>query len=187
MLVFFHTYNIFSSNCVLAKALLTPGDAEPCFNHNLKHVVDDVLVSSSNPALCPVAALDFLAMGLIIAFIRGSSIIRSQFTSACNDVEVDDLELIAANLTRWEGRFLALQRVLLLRKALQHMLSEGWLAQSILSGGSAFPGDFLTDSYFERLEAYRPVLHILHTVKRNRNQSQLSLECFIGSAYCKIL
>lgn len=31
------------SNVVLAKGLLTPGDAEPCFNHDLKHVVEDVL------------------------------------------------------------------------------------------------------------------------------------------------
>ena len=154
------------SNVVLAKELLTPKDAEPCFNHNVKHSHDDVCVGSpSNPALCRVAALDFLSMALVIAAIRGTSVLRAAFTSALKTAELPDLELIAANLTRWEGRVNALKRILALRQAFVHITDH--LRPYIEKSPLSFPEDFLLDAYWKRLEvAYKPVLDVLHAISK---------------------
>ncbi len=49
------------SNVAAAKTLLTPGDHEPCFNRNLKYVIDDVVGArhsrSSRTLLLPRASL----------------------------------------------------------------------------------------------------------------------------------
>src|SRR6185437_2957325 len=56
------------SNCVAAKALLTPMDGEPCFNHTMKLAIEDVCLGTSTKAASHrVAAQDFSAMHLLIA------------------------------------------------------------------------------------------------------------------------
>lgn len=98
------------SNCVAAKSLLTPLDGEPCFNHNLKHAIDDVCIGSLSAAPTHRAsALDFTSMHLIIAFIRSSPNLRSAFVAVQKKLSMPELELIMENLTRWEGRFKALK------------------------------------------------------------------------------
>jgi hypothetical protein len=66
------------SNVAAAKALLTPGDDEPCFNHNLKHVIDDVLGGSPGQQLTHLAgASDFAALAMLVAHVRGSPLLRA--------------------------------------------------------------------------------------------------------------
>jgi hypothetical protein len=45
--IFMASFSDSGSNCVLAKGKLTPGDEEPCFHHNLKHMLDDVIGAES--------------------------------------------------------------------------------------------------------------------------------------------
>lgn len=116
------------SNCVVAKGLLTPNDAEPCFNHNLKNVVDDVLGAENVEPLDSAAAADFQAVALIIAFIRGSMVVRQSFASAIDEVGESQLEMISWNITRWEGRVLALRRFLLMKDVLTTMHNRGVFA-----------------------------------------------------------
>jgi hypothetical protein len=107
------------ANCVVAKGYLTPDDAEPCFNHNLKHVIDDVFGSETGGGSFHLGINDLKAMSLLIAHIRGASVVRTAFAACARDLEEPDLEFIQANLTRWEGRVSALQRFLLLKNQLQ--------------------------------------------------------------------
>jgi hypothetical protein len=153
------------SNVAAAKALLTPNDDEPCFNHNLKHVIDDVLGGSpQQEATHPAAAKDFAALALLVAHVRGSPVLRSELNTTCREEGVPVLELIAANLTRWEGRYRSLERILKLRGAVVAMRAKSTLA-SLLQVGFAFPDDFMDDEFWIRLETvYLPILKRLHTV-----------------------
>ena len=106
------------SNCVLAKGILTPDDAEPCFNHMMKNVIDSVMGSESSEGTFVSGCQDLKTVSLIIAHIRSASNVRQAFVSAARDLEEDELEFVQANLTRWEGRVSALNRFLLLRNQL---------------------------------------------------------------------
>ena len=66
----------------LSPTLPAPQDGEPCFNHCLKHVIDDV--TDSDKATHKESALDFKAMGLAISVIRGSSILRKVLLKPSN-------------------------------------------------------------------------------------------------------
>jgi hypothetical protein len=100
------------SNCVLAKGILTPDDAEPCFNHMMKNVIDSVMGSESSEGTFVSGCQDLKTVSLIIAHIRSASNVRQAFVSAARDLEEDELEFVQANLTRWEGRVSALNRFL---------------------------------------------------------------------------
>jgi hypothetical protein len=113
------------SNCVLAKGLLTPTDAESCFNHDLKNVIDQVLGAENVAATDKCAAADFDSVAVVISHVRGSSVLRHAYESSTSNSQESHLELIAWNLTRWEGRVIALERFLLMRQVLMAMLDAG--------------------------------------------------------------
>ncbi len=75
------------------------------------------------------------------------------------------LELVAANLTRWEGRYRSLERILKLRHAVVTMKADDAL-DALLAVGFAFPVDFMDDEFRMRLETvYLPILKRLHVVR----------------------
>jgi hypothetical protein len=74
------------------------------------------------------------------------------------------LQLIAANLTRWEGRYRSLERILKLRGAVVAMKAKGAL-DDLLGTAFPFPADFLDNEFWARLETvYLPLLKRLHEV-----------------------
>jgi hypothetical protein len=177
--VFMASFSDSGSNCVLAKGILTPGDEEPCFHHNLKHMIDDVIgAEPGQKATNVAAALDFTAVGLLIAIVRGSSVLRKELEGASQKENLPDLELIAANLTRWEGRYLALQRFLELAAALKKMDGKGLFEQYRKKSPASFPEDFLEQPFLARLDMYRQILERLFLIsKAGQSQSEPTLSC----------
>lgn len=163
------------SNVVLAKGLLTPGDAEPCFNHDLKHVVEDVLVGSDSLSpCCPRAAKDFTALSLMIMFIRGSNPLTSLLSSKMRLFQpgTRKLKLVQINLTRWEGRYTSLKRVIELREGLTSLHEEGVLGVLLQKHHGSFPEDFLLPPFWRRLtQIYEPLLEVCHTASKVAQRS----------------
>jgi hypothetical protein len=67
-----------ASNCKLTKSLLTPGDEEPCFNHCMHLMINDVIDGRHKGAAGPYGCKDFAALAVAITFIRGSSTLRAE-------------------------------------------------------------------------------------------------------------
>jgi hypothetical protein len=157
------------ANIAAASERLTPGDAEPCFNHSLKNVIDDVLVGSdSKLPSCDLAALDFRALDLIISYIRASQVVSLQFDAEVQHLYVKSMQLVKSNLTRWEGRYKALCRVLKVQKALDSMHAKGTFCALLDSSPKAFPADFLTPTFWRRLEiSYEPLLRVCHIASKS--------------------
>jgi hypothetical protein len=176
-----------ASNCRLAKSILTPGDEEPCFNHCMHLMVNDVIDGSDTKApLDPVAAKDFAALAVAITFIRGSSNLRAELKAACKAHKCRELELVMENVTRWEGRHDAVYRVLQLRPALVYMRSKGSLQPMLEKGVAALSPDVFQAAYFERLAAYLPLLQQLVIVsKAAQSQAGPTLSC-VPHFLCKL-
>jgi hypothetical protein len=101
--VFMASFSDSGSNCKLAKGLLTPGDEEPCFHHMMKLMLDDVIGGADGGGTNAVAALDLLSVGLLVAIVRPNPQLRSEISRAAEKVGIESLELITANITRWEA------------------------------------------------------------------------------------
>ncbi len=87
----------------------------------------------------------------------------------------DTLELILENITRWEGLFLALQRLLKLKdklkgnKTLQQYFSD-------VKSKVIVAEDILLKSFFERLEGHYRLLKVFHDVSvLSQNEKQCSI------------
>jgi hypothetical protein len=158
------------ANCVLAKQLLTPGDDEPCFLHNLDHVVKGVL---SNGDL--VLGKDFSALVSAIGAIRGSAQLRDWLAERCVD-ETKELELILPSVTRWIDYYRALERAVSLSTALQRLWEDRLLEASVDRG--TVPDDFLLDDYWDRLRTYIALLKKFYLASRNaQSLSSPTLSC----------
>jgi hypothetical protein len=156
-----------ASNCKLTKSLLTPGDEEPCFNHCMHLMINDVIDGSDTKApLDPTAAKDFAALAVAITFIRGSSTLRAELKAECKAQKCSRLELVMENVTRWEGRHDAVYRVLQLRLALMRMRSKGSLQSMLEKSSAALSQDVFEAAYFDRLTAYLPLLQLLVTISK---------------------
>jgi hypothetical protein len=156
------------ANVQAAKEMLVPNDAESCFNHDLKLVIDDVLAGSDarSPA-APLAALDLNGLALCISFIRASSVLSQEFESTRVQSGCPAVQLLEANLTRWEGRYRMLKRAVQLERALtafhQRSLFDGCLIQH-----KHFPGDIFQRSFWRRLrEGYEPLLAAFHVASKS--------------------
>ncbi len=153
------------SNCVNVKELLTAGDDEPCFLHNLDHVVKDVL---SNAALS--IGRDFSALVSVIGAIRGSPQLRDAMAQRAGDDT--SLELILPSETRWLDYYRALERALVLRTALQAMREEG-----MLDCAGVTP-DFLLEDFWTRMTAFVTVLKKFYLTSRNaQSLTKPTLSC----------
>ena len=178
--VFMASFSDSGSNCRLAKGLLTPGDEEPCFNHTMKLMLDDVIggAEGGHVAANAVAALDLLSVGLLVAIVRPNTQLRSEVSSACGKVGIENLELIAANITRWEGRYSALKRFLELRAALCKVHAKGIFLPFMKQAEKSFPKDFLTEDFFRRLAGYQDLLKRFHAIsKAAQSQTEPTLSC----------
>ncbi len=131
--VFMASFSDSGSNCELAKGMLTPGDEEPCFHHKMKLMLDDVIggAEGGSRPVNATAATDLLAVGLLVAIVRANTSLRKEMSVAAEKAGTDNLELIAANITRWEGRYRALKRFLQLQSALIKVHSRGSFAPFI--------------------------------------------------------
>jgi hypothetical protein len=89
--VFMASFSDSGSNCRLAKGLLTPGDEEPCFNHTMKLMLDDVIggAEGGGHATNAVAALDLLSVGLLVAIVRPNAQLRSEISHAAEKVGIE--------------------------------------------------------------------------------------------------
>lgn len=146
------------ANVRKAKTLLVPGDGEPCFNHLLKSMWGDVLERPTDP----VAAKDFNAMSSLISCIRMTPSLRNLMRNLQEKEGDDALQFIAANITRWEGRYLSLERFLKLKDFLVETHKKECFAQYL--DFETFPEDFLCDEYFVRLNGYLKILKIAHEI-----------------------
>ncbi len=178
--VFMASFSDSGSNCVMAKGLLTPGDEEPCFHHKMKLMLDDVIggAEGGDRGTNEVAALDLLAVGLLVAIVRPNAQLRSEIALASEKVGIESLEVIAANITRWEGRYSALKRFLELQGALTRVHSKHFFDPYLLKAKNSFPDDFLKESYFRRLSAYKELLEHFHKIsKAGQSQTEPTLSC----------
>lgn len=167
------------SNVVLAKSYLTPGDAEPCFNHDLKHVIEDVLVGTdSAPALCSKAAKDCVALALLVSFIRASGELTSRLSRIMRDEGSTKQKLIPLNTTRWESRFSSMVRAVDMRSGLKR-LQELKLLAPLLEKHNVFPSDFLSASFWDRVNLiYLPFLRVCHVASKVAQRSKTpALSC----------
>jgi hypothetical protein len=163
-----------AANVQAAKNKLAEGDNEDCLNHLLKNMWGDVL--EGDAPFDQTAANDLNALGLVVALIRMTPRLRKDLGVMQEREGASPLEVIAANLTRWEGRHNSLNRVAQLKGQLQAMHKR----KSFSSIAAQVPADFLSDDYFARLEAYKPVLQCAHVFsKRCQDQAGPSLPCVI--------
>jgi hypothetical protein len=164
----------------MAKGLLTPGDEEPCFHHTMKPMLDDVVggAEGGERGTNAVAALDLLAVGLLVAIVRPNAQLRNEIAHAAEKVGIESLEVIAANITRWEGRYSALKRFLQLQDALVKVHSKHFFDPYVLKAKNNFPDDFLKEPYFRRLSAYKELLEHFHKIaKAGQSQTEPTLSC----------
>jgi hypothetical protein len=176
---FMASFSDSGSNCELAKGLLTPGEEEPCFHHKLKLMLDDVIggAEGGHPVNA-AAALDLSALGLLVGIVRASLNLRKELAVAAGKVEIDSLELIAVNITGWEGRCSALKRFLELQAALVKVQSKGTFAPFIEKSKNRFPKDFLQPSFFQRWSSYKGLLERFHKIsKAGQSQTEPTLSC----------
>jgi hypothetical protein len=124
------------------------------------------------------AATDLLAVGLLVAIVRVNTSLRKEMSVAAEKAGTDNLELIAANITRWEGRYSALKRFLQLQSALIKVHSRGSFAPFIEKAKNAFPADFLQPPFFQRLGSYKELLEHFHKMsKAGQSQTLPTLSC----------
>ena len=178
--VFMASFSDSGSNCKMARGMLTPGDDEPCFHHTLKLMLDDVIggAEGGGQASNGDVALDLLSVGLLVAVVRASSQLRSKISSAAGDAGIEKLELIAANITRWEGRYSALKRFVQLQGALVALHKEGIFLPYVVKSKNSFPPDFLKETFFRRLITYEQLLKRFHLIsKAGQSQTEPTLSC----------
>lgn len=156
------------SNVQAAKEMLVEGDAEPCFNHDLKLVIDYVLTGTdAHPPTAPRAALDLNGLALCIAYIRSSSILCQQFEAIQHEEGDPHVQLVEANLTRWEGRYRLLERAVKLARSLSTFHQRSLLQPCLEKSPSHFPSDLFQRSFWRRLrESYEPLLQVFHRASK---------------------
>ena len=177
--VFMASFSDSGSNCVLAKGILTPGDEEPCFHHTLKLMLDDVIGGeTADRAVNATVAKDLLVVGLLVAIVRATPNLRNEMSLAAEKSAIDDLELIAANITRWEGRFNALSRFLEMKEALIKMHHKKCFEPFVDKSKNSFPADFLQPPFIQRLNSYKDLLERFHLISiAGQSQSEPTLSC----------
>jgi hypothetical protein len=93
---------------------------------------------------------DFNAIKICISFIAQNANIRRDLASFQRIHELVVLAIYLFNETRWEGRYKALKRFILLREALEKLFAK---SQELKEWKINCP-DFLTPAFFERCQNY---------------------------------
>lgn len=175
---FMASFSDSGSNCKVAKGKLTPGDEEPCFHHTMKLMLDDVIGGADGGGSNVGVSLDLQSVGLLVAIVRPNAQLRAEVLRVAEKVGIEKLELIAANITRWEGRYSALKRFLELREALMKVHEKHFFDPFVARAKGSFPEDFMSESYFRRLGAYKDLLERFHKIsKAGQSQTEPTLSC----------
>ncbi len=138
------------------------GTASSCFAHALKGAVDAVFGEGSKKderleLTCESVVKDFEAIKAVATVARLKADLKALF------MEEDDLVLISDNKTRWEGKYLALQRWNVLADTfLKH--SDTLLKYLGAEIDFDLPLDFLKKSFFRRTKRYEEMLVEFHKV-----------------------
>jgi len=133
-----------------------------CFAHALKGVMDAVFgvgeKQSTKHLECEKAMLDIAAIKAVAEVCRLKADVKKFF----NDEE--DLVLISENVTRWEGRYTALDRFILLQDcfALHNNVLAAFMKQHV--DPKSVPSDFLDKAFFKRVRRYKEALSEFHQV-----------------------
>ncbi len=165
------------SNMLKAGQMLeTP--IQKCFAHAIKRMMDIVLGKAPRPKakykelFDARAALDLQSVKAIAELLRTNNFMKKQ---VLGDDE-DTLELILENATRWEGRYLALERFVRLKSQLKHSESLRKYFE-LVEHKRDLAADLLEKSFFQRLEGHCELLKVFHEVSV---LSQYEKQCSIA-------
>lgn len=165
-----------SGSNMLRAAKLVGVEVQKCFAHGLKGVIDAVCgkePSVKQPELHDsVVSCDLRSVKTIAKLLCENKWIRKQVLG--DDDET--LQLILENTTRWEGRYVALERFLRLKAQLKknEMLKQYY---HDVSRRKDLADDVLESSFFKRLESHCKLLKVFHEVSV---QSQYEKQCSIA-------
>ncbi len=165
-----------SGSNMLRAAKLAGVEVQKCFAHGLKGVIDAVCgkkPSVKQPELHDsVVSCDLRTVKAIAKLLCENKWIRKQVLGDDDDT----LQLILENTTRWEGRYVALERFLRLKAQLKknEMLKKYY---SDVARRKDLADDVLESSFFKRLESHCKLLKIFHEVSV---QSQYEQQCSIA-------
>ncbi len=165
-----------SGSNMLMAARLAGVEVQKCFAHGLKGVIDAVCgkkPKAKQPELHdPVASCDLRSVKAVAKLLCENKWIRKEVLGDDDDT----LQLILENTTRWEGRFVALERFLRLKAQLKKsVMLKNYYKESSRTKGLA--DDILESSFFKRLESHSKLLRTFHEVSV---QSQYEQQCSIA-------
>ncbi len=150
------------SNVKLARQLVGV-DEVPCFAHGLKGVIDIVFGESGPEELIAkfqddAAVADFFAMKAVCDVSRTTLWVRAEMENE------DYLTTISDNVTRWDGKYLSLQRFLELKQAFQDSSKLIGYFNGRFEGKAKMPSDLFSSAFYRRLAACKEILFAFHTI-----------------------
>jgi hypothetical protein len=152
------------ANVKLARQLVGV-DEVPCFAHGLKGVIDIVFGESGPEELVAefrddAAVSDFYAMKAVCDVSRTTLWVRSEIENE------DYLTTISDNVTRWDGKYLSLERFLQLKEAFQNSSKLIEYFNNRFDGKVRMPADLFSAAFYRRLAAYKEILLTFHAITR---------------------
>jgi hAT family C-terminal dimerisation region len=171
-----------ASNVVSASFMLTDDDCKNCFNHELKLCVDEVLGGPSGKKGKAEEAAQLIAtVNDVCAWIRTSKPERQLF----EQIQVVNggaaLQLKEENVTRWEGKFLTLERFVLLKNSLKSLCKHdsSTLTASLEKYTTYTAQDtLLSKEFWRKLKEMLDVLKVLHVVsKQAQAEGTVTISC----------
>lgn len=132
-----------------AKLLHGDEDVMRCQQHLLKKVYE--VGEANSGEFCH----DFLAFSKLASEAALTGNMREELSRYQRLNELTHLRTVLHNATRWESRFVVVQRAVELRDSLLSALGESPLVQDIRANDCA---DFLFITFFERMQAYLGLL-----------------------------
>jgi hypothetical protein len=150
------------SNMVKAAEL---GDhvLHPCFGHALKGVIDAVCgekaLAQSSHLHEKQVSLDLVTVKVIANVLRTTAWLRKELQGEDEAV----LEMIIECVTRWEGKWAAIERLLKLKVQLKRckVLKEYFQKVGVKK---EVADDVLEESFFARLSSYKDLLDVFHEI-----------------------
>ncbi|EPQ49932.1 hypothetical protein GLOTRDRAFT_67196, partial [Gloeophyllum trabeum ATCC 11539] len=150
-----------------------------CFPHIINLACKAVLGAMTNMEYASNEAADFIPQGNIrdpiasartlVRTIRASSIRRQYFAEVQKALQQRDLQLLRDVDTRWSSTLLMIERVLLLREAIEKFLSHSEFEE--------LRRYQLQNSEWDLLEAYRQILAVPHAFQHRLSAEKTPTLC----------
>jgi hypothetical protein len=147
-----------------------------CFGHGLKGVIDAVCGKEASVKQAHLyereASLDLITVKAIVELLHMNEWMRKEVLGSDDET----LDFVLENSTRWEGRFLALQRFLRLKDKLKSckILRDYF---QVVQHKATVADDILSKSFFYRLEKHLDLLKVFHEISvlsQYENQSSIA-------------